>query len=80
MIFHLQIKRSLRKNYEMYLVHVMEWDDGNNKSKANNKDAESFLSEINDMFPNELKDLSPVREVDYAIELVVDAIPATKAP
>ena len=37
---HLQMKRSLRKNHELYLVHVMECDDGNHKFKVINEDVE----------------------------------------
>ena len=39
-----------------------------------------FFDDFKDIFPEELKELPPTREVDHAIELVADAAPIAKPP
>lgn len=76
---HLQMKRSIRKNHEVYLIHMNEVY---NEMKENefSVDVKSFLNEFKDVFPNEIDDLLPTREIDHTKDLITNAAPVAKAP
>ena len=80
MLSHLQMKRSVRKDHQVFLIHLSEVEK---EIKVNefNKGMKVFLDEFKDVFPEELNELPPMREVDHAsIDLIVDAAPIAKAP
>ena len=79
MFSHLQMERCVRKDHEVFLIHLSEVE---NKIKVNefNKRVNVFLDEFKDVFPKELNELPPMREVDHAIDLIADAAPIAKAP
>jgi len=79
LLSHLQIKRSIRKNQEVYLIHMRELHDERKDNKFSIK-VKSFLYEFENVFPNEIEDLPPIREVDHAIDLVANVAPVAKAP
>ncbi|MBE3102723.1 MAG: hypothetical protein IMZ40_00590, partial [Bacilli bacterium] len=76
MLSHLQMKRCIRKNHEVFLIHVSEVED----ESKDNKRVNEFLDEFKDIFPEELTELPPRRDVDHAIDLIVDAAPIARAP
>ena len=70
MVFHLQMKISIKKCQEIFLVHVVELEE---ETKVNKKeevalDGKLFLDEFSDVFPNKITKLSLVKKVDHAIE------------
>ena len=79
MFSHLQMKRYVRKDHQVFLIHLSEVE---NEIKVNefNKGVKVFLDEFKDVFPEELNELPPMREVDHAIDLIADAAPIAKAP
>ena len=77
---HLQMKRSIRKNHEIFLVNVNEIDDEKKDGVRVKEKEKLFLDEFKDVFPDEMTELPPAREVDHAIDLVADAAPIAKAP
>lgn len=80
---HLQMKRSIRKCQEIFLVHVMELQKEIKVNKEEDMaldEGKLFLDEFNDIFPDEITKLPPVREVDHAIDLVANAAPVSRAP
>jgi hypothetical protein len=80
MLSHLQMKRSIRKNHEIFLVNVNEIDDEKKDGIRVKEKEKLFLDEFKDVFPDEMTELPPAREVDHAIDLVADAAPIAKAP
>ena len=74
MFSHLQMKRCVRKDHQVFLIYLSEVE---NEIKVNefNKGVKVFLDEFKDVFPEELNALPPMREVDHAIDLIADAAP-----
>ena len=69
-----KLLKGLRKNQMIYAVKL------NPTGKNQDTQEPDWLSEYADVFPEELTDLPPVREVDHAIELVPGAQPVAKRP
>ena len=70
----------MRKNHEIFLVNVNEIDDEKKDGVRVKEKEKLFLDEFKDVFPDEMTELPPAREVDHAIDLVADAAPIAKAP
>ena len=68
----LQLKRTARKGYQVYAVHVEETEQ---------KTEEIFLNtlpvvrEFKEVFPDEIPHLPPKREIDFSIDLVPGVVP-----
>ena len=79
MLSYLQMKRCVRKDHQIFLIHLSEVEK---EIKVNefNKGMKVFLDEFKDVFPEELNELPPMREVGHAIDLIADAAPIAKAP
>ena len=77
---HLQMKRCARKGHEVFLVHLMEVENETKDNEFDPNGVKIFLDDFKDVFPEELNELPPMREVDHAIELVADAAPVAKPP
>ncbi|KAA3488286.1 RVP_2 domain-containing protein [Gossypium australe] len=74
-ISSMSIQRCLRKGYEAYLAYVLD-------TKVSESKIESVpvVCEYPDVFPKELLGLPPIREVEFAIELVPGTSPISIAP
>jgi hypothetical protein len=79
MLSRLQIKRSLKKNHEIFSVNVNEIFVESKENKIAKQSVKSFLDKFKDVFPNEMNKVSPMREVAHAIDLVVYATSIAKA-
>ena len=75
----LQMKNSLCKGCKLFAVHVMN-DEHMNKEDKLKFDDIPILKEISDVFPEEILGLALKRELDFAIELVPEVVPNSKAP
>lgn len=74
LISSLQLKRSLKKNQEVYVVHVHKIEQKmEDKGDGITPEQEEFLKEFDDLFPFDIPRFPPLREVDHAIDLVVNA-------
>jgi len=71
----LQLKRSLRKSYQLYLAHVEELD----KNKGPSLEYFSVLQEFEDIF-KEILGLPPKMDIDFSIDLVPGVSPISKTP
>ncbi|XP_074352089.1 uncharacterized protein LOC141691250 [Apium graveolens] len=75
MISVLKACKMLRKGCEGFLAYVV----GNEGIKNKVEDA-PIVREFLDVFPEELPNLPPEREVEFGIELITNAQPVSKAP
>ena len=75
----LQMKRYGRKDHQVFLIHLSEVE---NEIKDNEiiKEVNVFMDEFKDVFPEELNELPPMRDVDHTIDLVTDSALIAKAP
>ena len=71
----LQLKKSMRKGCELYVVVVM-----NNKKDTVDVSQHPILSQFADVFPEELPRLPPKREIDFTIELKPGIEPISRVP
>jgi hypothetical protein len=58
---------SLRKGWEIYIVHINENQD---KLVKNMLTDDPILREFQDLFPEEILGLPPTRDIDFPIDLV----------
>ena len=74
----LQLKRAVRKGCKAYAVTII---DEESKIKTNMLKVEDIpvLKEYVDVFPEEISGLPTKRELDFTIELVLGAVPSSKA-
>ena len=72
-----QLKKCARKGWRVFVVHITEIND--KETKPNLEDL-PFLNDFKDIFPKEISGLPPRRDIDFTIELVPGAVPASKAP
>ncbi|XP_077215976.1 uncharacterized protein LOC143850639 [Tasmannia lanceolata] len=72
----LKAQKLISKGYECYLAYVKREDDKFELSAANIPVVREFL----DVFPEDLTDLPPHREVDFTIDLELGTKPISKAP
>jgi len=70
------MKRSIRKWCKVFVVHVL--DDRDKNDKLNIEDI-PVLKGFNDVFLEEIPRLPPKRELDFTIELVPGAVPVSKS-
>ena len=77
---HLQMKRCARKGHKIFLVHLMEVENETKDNEFDTKGVTISLDNFKDIFPEELNELPPMREVDHAIELVADVALIAKSP
>ena len=75
----MQLKRVVRKGCKDFAVTVINEEKNNNKEKLKLEDI-SILREYSDVFPEEIMGLPLKRELDFTIELVLGAVPRSKAP
>ena len=71
----MQARRLLRKGCEVFLALVLD-------SKRGQIELENILAvkDFPDVFPEELPDIPPVREVDLSIEILPGTAPTSRAP
>ena len=67
-------KRFLRQGCQLFVVETMS------DSKGPSLNSYPVLSEFKDVFPEELQQLPPERELDFTIELKPSAEPISKTP
>lgn len=75
MISALKAGKMLKKGCEGFLAYVI----GEKETKSEIEDV-PVVREFLDVFPDELPELPPDREVEFGIELIPGALPASKAP
>ena len=73
----LQLKKCARKGCRVFAVHITET---NVKETKPNLEDLPFLNDFKDVFPEEILGLPPRRDIDFTIELIPGAVPASKAP
>ena len=73
----LQLKRTTRKGYQVYAVHVEELG---HQPEENLLDILPVVREFKEVFPAEIPHLSPKREIDFSIDLVPGETPVSRAP
>lgn len=74
LISSLQMKRSLRKRCQMYVVMNL------NEEEISSFEQYPFFSELSDVFLKELSGSPPKQEIDFSIELKPSIEPISKAP
>lgn len=63
------------------MIHLREVENKTKDNEFGTKGVKLFLDEFNlDIFPQELKELPPMREIDHAIELVGNVALIAKPP
>ena len=75
----LQLKRDIRKCCKAYAVTVTDEENLNKIDKLKLEDI-PVLREYADVFPEEILGLPPKRELYFTIEMVLGAVPSSKAP
>ena len=71
----LSILSQIRKGYPAYLCHVHD-----ESQPAPGIDEIPVVSELEDVFPDEIRGMPPNREVEFGIDLVPGTAPISKAP
>ncbi|KAG8490124.1 hypothetical protein CXB51_015779 [Gossypium anomalum] len=74
-ISSMSAQRYLRKGYEAYLTYVI-----NTKEVEKKVESVPVVCEFEDVFPEELPGLPPVREVEFGIDLMPGTAPISIAP
>ena len=77
-LLHLQTKRCDRKGHQAFFILLSEVEIETRNNGSSTKRVKVFLKNFKDIFFEELKELSPMRKVDHAIELVADATPIAR--
>ena len=72
----MQLKKLCRKGFQLYAAHILE-ATGDETPRLEDY---QVLQEFNDVFPDEIPGLPPMREIDFTIELVPGAAPMSKTP
>jgi len=65
----------LGKGCEGFLCHVVKTED----AKSSLEDI-PVVREFSDVFPDEIPVMPPLREVEFCIDLIPEATPASRAP
>ena len=74
----LQLKRAILKGYKAFFVTVINEENTSNKEKLK-LEYILILREYSDVFSEEIPELPLKRELDFTIELVLGAVPSSKA-
>ena len=69
----------MRKGCKAYAVTITDEASKSKEDKIKIEDI-PVLNEFTDVFPEEIPGLPPMRELDFTIELVLGAVPSSKAP
>ena len=75
----LQLKRVVRKGCKDFAVKLINEENTNNRDKLKMEDI-PILREYSDVFLEEILGLPPKRELDFTIEMILGAVPKSKAP
>ena len=75
----MQSKRSYKKGCVIFAVHISS-DKGNETEDADVLSRCPVLQQFQHVFPEDIIEFPPHREVDFYIELVLGAAPTLKAP
>lgn len=80
LLSHMQLKKSLRKNAQLFLVHVKEVDADNDvPAPSLPPGMQSLLDEYQDVFPDDLPHgLPPIRGVEHKIDITPGSSPPAK--
>jgi hypothetical protein len=70
------MRKYCRKGCLLYAIHVLESVEDD---KPSHKDHPT-LREYRDVFPEEVSDLPPRRDIDFSIELASGAVPVSRTP
>ena len=73
-----QLKRSVRKGCQLFLVSVNDLEEV--KGCMVTLDDHPLLREYADVFPDEIPGMPPQRDIDFWIDLVPRAEPISQAP
>ena len=79
MVTTMKAKRSHRKGCMLSAMHISN-DMGKEVEDADVLSRFPVLQQFQDVFPEDISELPPHREVDFSIELVPRATPTSKAP
>lgn len=77
MISAMQLKRSLRKGCQVFVVTTNELDEEDSMRKTLDH---PILQECADVFQSEILGMPPKRDIDFSIELTPGAEPISRAP
>jgi hypothetical protein len=75
-ISSLQVKKYCRKGCPLYVIQVLNFVENNKPSLEDHQ----ILREYKYVFPEEVLDLPPRRDVDFSIELVPGVVSVSRAP
>ena len=73
----LQMKISVRKGCKVFVFYIMNGNENDNKLKL---EYIQVIKEFEDIFLEEVLELPPKIDVDFTIDLIPWAVPASKAP
>ena len=73
----MQLKKCARKGCRVFAIHITET---NVKETKPNLEDLPFLNDFKDVFPKEIPGIPLRRDIDFTIELMLGAVPASKAP
>ena len=71
------MKKCARKGCRVFAIHITKTND--KETKPSLEDI-PLLNEFKDVFPGEISGLPPKRHIEFTIELVPGAVPASKGP
>ena len=71
----IQAKKLLRQGCESYLAHIID-----RSKEMSNIECNPIANEFLDVFPDELPELPPDRQIEFSIDLTPDVEPVSKAP
>jgi hypothetical protein len=72
----LQMRRYCRKGCPLYAIQVLKTIEGDEPSS----DDHPILREYRDVFPEEVPDLPPRRDIEFSIDLAPGAVPVSRTP
>ena len=72
----MQLKKFCRKGFQLYVAHILEPIGDETPRLEDYK----VLQEFRDVFPDEIPELPPKRDIYFTIELVLGAAPVSKTP
>ena len=72
----MQLKKFCRNGCQLYAAHILETSGDENVRLEDYQ----VLQEFRDVFPDEIPELPPKRDIDFTIELVPGEAPMSKTP